>query len=201
MRIVAAAQVPADQMLEIGDVGHQRAGELVLHTALRQCRRQEVGDRREAWGLFVPRPAGREARPPGTARACVEDRQDFLAAVQERGPVEVAERFQVAASARLSLGDGHEQIVADHLAQRPVLAPRLVLRAIRASRRAISKLRRLSWCRPGSRRQRSSSARWAIDSMKVSHLGFGPGRSIQLGQTAGEMIGHIEQVAERRRAA
>ncbi len=55
MRIVPAAEVPANQVLEIGDVGDQRAGELVLHTALRQGRRQQVGDRREPGGLFVPR--------------------------------------------------------------------------------------------------------------------------------------------------
>ena len=65
-----------------------------------------------------------------------------------------------------------------------------------ASRRAISRLRRLSWCRPGSRRQRSSSARCAIDSMKVGELGLGPGRSTELRQAVGEMIGQIEQVAD-----
>ena len=38
-----------------------------------------------------------------------------------------------------------------------------------ASRRAISSPRRLSWCRPGSRRQRSSSARSAIASRKSAN--------------------------------
>ena len=123
--IVAAAQVPADQMLEIGDVGHQRAGELVLHATLRQGRREQVGDGREAGRLFVP--GGQLGKLDFRDRpGLVEDRQDLLAPVQERRPVEVAEGFEVAAIAGLALGDGDEQIVADHLAQRAVLAPRLV---------------------------------------------------------------------------
>ena len=52
----------------------------------------------------------------GHGAGLVEDRQDLLTAVQERGPVEVAERFEAAAIRGLPLGDGHQQIVAQDLA-------------------------------------------------------------------------------------
>ena len=99
---------------------------LVLHAALRQRRGQQVGDGRKARRLFVSRRAAREARPrgpPGPRRGSPGSR---WLRFRERGPVEVAECLQVAAIPRLALGDGHEQVVADDLAQRPVLSPRLV---------------------------------------------------------------------------
>ena len=192
VRIVAAVEVPADQVLEIGDVGHERAGDLVLRAALRQRRGEQVGDGREARGLFVP--GGQLGKlGPRDRPGLVEDRQDLLAPVQECGAVEVAQGFEVAAIRGLALGDGHQQIVA----QRPGAAagsaagPRL-----RATRRAGGPSPGRggsSWCRPGSRRQRSSSARCAIDSMKIRELGLGPGRSAQLSQPVGEMVGQIEQ--------
>ena len=194
VRVVAAVQVPADQVLEIGDVGHERAGELVLHATLRQRRGEEVGHGREARRFFVPRGQIGKLVFRDVAGS-LEDRQDLLAAVQERGSVEVAEGFEVAAIRGWRLA-----IATSRSSRTTWRSGRFWRRASSsrhsASRRAISRLRRLSWCRPGSRRQRSSSARCAIDSRKSANLGLGPGRSTELRQAVGEMVGQVEEVPD-----
>ena len=117
--------------------------------------------------LFVPGGAVRGAVPPGR-RGPRRESPGSHGSVQECGTVEVAEGLEAAAIRGLALGDRHQQIVAQDLPKRSVLPPRLVfaplgepachLQAAAAER-----------CRPGSRRQRSSAARRATDSMKSSN--------------------------------
>ena len=131
----------------------------------------------------------------GTARASFEDGQDLLAPIQERGPVEIAERFQIAASAGLALGDGHEQIVTNHVAQRSVEAPCFVFTPLaQASGHLQTPPAQLVQARQPPPAVKVGALRDRFD--EVSHLRFGPGRSIQLGQTTSEMIGQLEQVPD-----
>ena len=186
--------MPADQVFEIGDVGHQRTSELVLHTALGQCRRQQVGDGREPRRLFMPR---RQVGKLGLRyrSGLIEDRQDLVAPIQERGPIEIAERFQVAAAARLALGNGHEQIVTNHVAQRSIQAPCLVFTPLaQPSGHLQTPTAQLVQARQPPPAVEVCTLRDRFD--EVSHLRFGPGRSIQFGQTTIKMIGQLKQVPD-----
>ena len=92
----------------------------------------------------------------GTARACSRIARISWLRFKSAGRLKSRSASRSRRVRRLALGDGHQQIVAEArgAAAGSAAAPRL--HAIRHRRRAISRLRRLSWCRPGSRRQRSS---------------------------------------------
>ncbi len=153
--------------------------------------------------VTVERPGGSSCRAgksgswsSGTARACVEDRQDLLAPVQKCGAVEVAQGFEVAAIAGLALGDGHEQIVADDLAQRPVLPPRLVFAPLGEPpghlQTAAAELVQARQPPPavlvGSLRRSTREDRQISASAHAVRS--------ELSQTVREMIGQIEQMAD-----
>ena len=67
--VIPPIEMPANQLFEIGDVGHHRTGDLFLCTALRQRRGQQVSQGREAGRLLQPwGKSGSDSS--GTARAC-----------------------------------------------------------------------------------------------------------------------------------
>ena len=68
-RRVAAVDVPADQLLEIGDIGHDRAGDLVLRAALRQRGGEQVGRRSRGRAALRAGRASSGSWSSGTARA------------------------------------------------------------------------------------------------------------------------------------
>ena len=149
-------QVPADQLLQIADIGHERAGDLIL--------RQHCARAAESRLVTVDRPGGSSGAPASSGSwssgtsGHVEDRQDLLASIQESRAVEVAQGFQVTAILgwRLAMATSRSSRKTWRIGR---FCRRASSSRHSASRRAISRLRRPSWCRPGNRRQRSSVGR------------------------------------------
>ena len=112
-----AVEVPADQVFQVRDVGHERGR--------RPCAGRTTGPARRRAGW---RPSRRRGCRPGAGPAREEivrarARASSITAriawlfCSSAGPVEVAEGLQVAPAGRLPLGDGHQQVVAQDLPQ------------------------------------------------------------------------------------
>ena len=132
----------------------------------------------------------------GHGPCLVENRQDFLAAIQEGRAIEVAEGFELATIPRLPLGDCHQEIVAQvsDAAAGSAAWPRL-----RANRRAGAPSRGSAGrddSGPGSRRQRSSAARRATEWTSSSNSSSAHSVRPSCAKPSREMVGQIEQVAD-----
>ena len=176
-RLGPALDVPADQVLEVGDVADERGGDLVLGAALRQGGGEQARRPSSGPALRRGRSAGSGSWSSGTARACGDHGQDLLAPAAAG-----AGRLKSRRASRSRRLAGWRLAIATSRSSRRTwrsgrFVPAGLLARHSASRRAISRPRRLSWCRPGSRRQRSSSARFWIAVDEIARTRPRPRRS------------------------
>ena len=186
--------VPADQFFEVVRGADERGGHLLPGAAVGQRRGEEVDNHRHARPIVVS--LGMLGELLGGDRLRLGDpRKDLLTLAQEVGTVEIAEGFDFRAAARLAFGDRHEQVIAEHLAERSVLPPCLLgppvrepTRHLQAPPAQLVKAREL----PPTRFVVA-----VLDQVeRVAQLLFNPLGSPQLPKPSLDAIGQREQVAD-----